>query len=51
MTSDERTVRAVTYERHDGTRLTLPCVNVFRLRQGLIADYRVYMDINPLLSS
>jgi ketosteroid isomerase-like protein len=41
---------AVTYERHDGSRLTLPCLNVFRLRQGLIADYRVYMDMNPLLS-
>jgi ketosteroid isomerase-like protein len=41
---------AVTYERHDGRRLTLPCLNVFRLRDGQIADYRIYMDINPVLA-
>jgi hypothetical protein len=41
---------AVTYERRDGTRLTLPGPDVLRLRHGLIADYRVYMDMNPLLS-
>ena len=40
----------VTYERHDGSRLTLPCANVFRLRDGRIADYRIYMDINPVLA-
>jgi hypothetical protein len=26
----------------------LPCCNVFRLRDGFVADYRVYMDINPV---
>jgi ketosteroid isomerase-like protein len=41
---------AVTYERHDGSRLTLPCLNVFRLRDGRIADYRIYMDINPVFA-
>ena len=41
---------SVTYERHDGSRLTLPCANVFRLRDGRIADYRIYMDINPVLA-
>jgi ketosteroid isomerase-like protein len=41
---------AVTYERHDGRRLTLPCANVFRLRDGRVADYRIYMDINPVLA-
>ena len=35
---------------HDGSRLTLPCANVFRLRDGRIADYRIYMDINPVLA-
>ena len=40
----------VTYERHDGTRLTLPCLNVFRFREGRIADYRVYMDLNPVFA-
>jgi ketosteroid isomerase-like protein len=38
----------VRYTRHDGTELTLPCCNVFRLRDGLVADYRVYMDISPV---
>jgi ketosteroid isomerase-like protein len=38
----------VTYTRHDGTRLTVPFVDVFRLRAGLIQDYLIYMDITPL---
>jgi ketosteroid isomerase-like protein len=42
---------AVTYQRHDGSRVTLPCFNVFRLRGGRIADYRIYMDANPLFTA
>ncbi|WP_157390259.1 nuclear transport factor 2 family protein [Nocardia terrae] len=42
---------AVTYSRHDGSQLKLPCANVFRLRSGLIADYRIYMDINPVFAA
>jgi limonene-1,2-epoxide hydrolase len=38
----------VRYTRIDGSSITLPCCNVFRLRDGLVADYRVYMDINPV---
>jgi ketosteroid isomerase-like protein len=38
----------VHYTRLDGTELTLPCCNVFRLRDGAVADYRVYMDIAPV---
>jgi len=38
----------VHYTRLDGRQLTLPCCNVFRLRDGLVADYRVYMDISPV---
>jgi ketosteroid isomerase-like protein len=38
----------VHYTRLDGTELTLPCCNVFRLRDGAVADYRVYMDITPV---
>jgi ketosteroid isomerase-like protein len=38
----------VHYRRHDGKELTLPCCNTFRVRDNLIADYRVYMDINPV---
>jgi ketosteroid isomerase-like protein len=40
----------VTYRRHDGSELTLPCANVFRLRGGRIADYRIYMDVNPVFA-
>jgi ketosteroid isomerase-like protein len=38
----------VTYGRHDGSVLTLPCVNVFRFRGDLIATYSIYMDITPV---
>jgi ketosteroid isomerase-like protein len=38
----------VTYRRHDGSTVTLPSLNVVRLRDGRIADYRIYMDVNPL---
>ena len=33
----------------DGPQLELPCVTVVQLRDGLIADYRVHMDISPAL--
>ena len=39
----------VTYRLHDGTAVTLPCCNVFRMRGDLIREYRVYMDIGPVL--
>jgi ketosteroid isomerase-like protein len=38
----------VHYTRFDGAELTLPCCNVFRVRDGAVADYRVYMDITPV---
>jgi ketosteroid isomerase-like protein len=38
----------VGYTRHDGKEVTLPCCNVFRIRDGLLVDYRVYMDISPV---
>lgn len=41
-------VLRVHYRRHDGNELTLPCCNVFRLRDGLVTDYQIYMDINPV---
>ena len=39
---------AVHYERLDGRKVTLPCCNVFRVRDGLVFDYRVYLDIGPV---
>ena len=38
----------VHYRRLDGSSISLPCCNVFRYAGGLIADYRVYMDIAPV---
>ena len=38
----------VLYTRHDTNVVTLPCCNVFRLRDGLIAEYRSYIDATPV---
>ena len=38
----------VTYTRHDGSKITLPFADVFELRDGRIADYKIYLDIGPL---
>jgi ketosteroid isomerase-like protein len=40
----------VSYQLLDGRTVTLPCCNVFRMRGDLICEYRVYMDIGPVLS-
>jgi ketosteroid isomerase-like protein len=39
----------VTYTRHDGTMINLPCCNVFRMRDNLVSHYNVYMDITPVV--
>jgi len=38
----------VTYERHDGTTVTVPFVDIFEYDGGLIAHYKIYIDISPL---
>src|SRR4051812_7963149 len=38
----------VHYTRHDNNVVTLPCCNVFRLRDGLIAAYHSYIDATPV---
>ena len=40
----------VTYTRHDGSAISLPCCNVFRMRANLVSHYGVYMDISPVLA-
>ena len=40
----------VHYSRLDGTNVSLPCCNVFRTQDGAIADYRIYMDVNPVFA-
>ena len=39
----------VTYTRHDGSAISLPCCNVFRMRANLVSHYSVYIDITPVL--
>jgi ketosteroid isomerase-like protein len=38
----------VHYTRLDGGEITIPCCNVFRLRDGSVSDYRVYIDLTPV---
>ena len=45
------TVMTVHYERLDGQKLSLPCCNLFGTRDGLVHDYRIYMDINPVFAA
>ena len=40
----------VHYRRLDGRELNLPCCNVFGVRDGVVNDYRIYMDVNPVLA-
>lgn len=40
----------VTYTRHDGSKITLPFANIFEVENGLIALYRIYIDIGPLFA-
>jgi ketosteroid isomerase-like protein len=40
----------VHYTRLDGGEVTLPCCNVFRVRDGLVAEYRSYIDATPVYS-
>ena len=50
---DDGTVVAlidVYYRRRDGRELTLPCCNVFGVDNGVVDEYRIYMDVNPVLA-
>ncbi len=38
----------VTYTRKDGSRLTVPFVNVLKTRASLVSDYRIYVDASAL---
>ena len=40
----------VTYTRLDGSKVTIPFVNVFKLGDGRITSYRIYIDNGPLFS-
>jgi ketosteroid isomerase-like protein len=38
----------VSYRLLNGSTVTLPCCNVFRMRGDRICEYRVYVDIGPV---
>jgi hypothetical protein len=40
----------VYYRRLDGVELNLPCCHVFRLRDGRVYDYLMYMAVNPVFA-
>ena len=40
----------VHYTRLDGDEVNVPCCNVFRLRDGSVAEYRSYIDATPVYS-
>jgi len=39
---------AVTYQRRDGSEITLPFADVFDMDGDLISRYKIYIDIGPL---
>jgi ketosteroid isomerase-like protein len=40
----------VHYTRLDGSGVSLPCCNVFRMSGEVVADYRVFMDMTPVFA-
>jgi ketosteroid isomerase-like protein len=38
----------VTYTRTDGSEVTIPFATIWRMRNGRIREYLIYIDINPL---
>ena len=40
----------VTYTKKDGAQVTVPVVTIYRENGGLIADYRVFIDLAPLFA-
>ncbi|KEY57633.1 nuclear transport factor 2 family protein [Serratia sp. DD3] len=38
----------VTYTRHDGSTITLPVTDVFKIKDNKVAGTYIYMDITPL---
>jgi hypothetical protein len=36
--------------KSDGAEVTLPCCNVFRVRDGLVSEYRSHIEATPVYS-
>ena len=43
-------IMTVHYDRADGRKLSLPCANMFRIVDGRVVDYRIFMDVNPVFA-
>lgn len=41
----------VCYQRHDGSKVTIPFVDVFAFQGTLISCYKIYIDIGPLYAA
>lgn len=41
----------VSYQRQDGSSVTLPFVDVFEMDGELIDQYKIYLDIGPLYAA
>jgi ketosteroid isomerase-like protein len=39
---------AITYTRHDNQVVAIPAANIFRMRDKLIRDYLIYIDLSPV---
>ncbi len=40
----------VTYTRRDALKMSFPFVDILRMKNGLIVDYRIYTDNSPLFA-
>jgi len=41
----------VTYVRHNGVKVVLPCTNIFDLStDGLISKYQIFMNMTPVFA-
>ena len=40
----------VAYTRHNNSKITIPFVNIFKMRSDNISNYLIYIDITPLYS-
>lgn len=38
----------VTYQRTDGSELTVPVAHIFKTKEGLVSEYNVYIDVSGL---
>jgi ketosteroid isomerase-like protein len=38
----------VTYTRLDDNKVTIPAVNILRMKSDTVADYRIYVDLTPV---